>query len=151
MTTSMRWLRFNAVGALGFGVQLVTLSLLLRWTTLPQPLAVAVAVFVTVSHNFFWHERVTWRGQPRHGRWGRWVAFHLTNGAISLVTNVVATSALVLATGISAVSANIVAVLLASLVNFVASDRIVFTGRGPLARLPAVAIRNGDTTVGYGP
>jgi putative flippase GtrA len=131
MTTPMRWLRFNAVGAIGFGVQLATLSLLLRWTALPQPLAVAFAVLVTVSHNFFWHERVTWHGQPRHGRWHRWVAFNLTNGAVSLVANVVATSTLVHTTGISAVTANVVAVLAVSLLNFIASDRIVFTGGEP--------------------
>jgi dolichol-phosphate mannosyltransferase len=125
----MRWLRFNVVGAIGFGLQLATLSLLLRWTPLPQPSAVALAVLVTVSHNFLWHERVTWRGQPRHGRWQRWVAFNLTNGAISLVTNVVVTGALVVATGISAVTANVGAVLAASLLNFIASDRLVFTRR----------------------
>jgi putative flippase GtrA len=107
------------------------LSLLLRWTSLPQPLLVAVAVLATVSHNFFWHEWVTWRGQPRDGRWQRWVAFNLTNGAISLVTNVVVTSGLVAATGISTVTANVVAVLAASLVNFAASDRIVFARREP--------------------
>jgi dolichol-phosphate mannosyltransferase len=128
MTEPMRWLRFNVVGAIGFGVQLATLAVLLRWTPLPQPLAVALAVLVTVSHNFVWHERVTWRGQPPHDRWQRWFAFNLTNGAISLVTNVVVTGALVVATGISAVIANVVAVLAASLLNFVASDRIVFNG-----------------------
>jgi putative flippase GtrA len=144
MTTPMRWLRFNAVGAIGFGVQLVTLSLLLRWTTLPEPLAVLLAVAMTVSHNFWWHERVTWRDQPRQGRWQRWVRFNLTNGAISLITNVVATSALVFATGIPAVAANVVAVLAASLLNFIASDRIVFTqrepGRGLGRRPPLLAL-----------
>jgi putative flippase GtrA len=127
MTPPMRWVRFNAVGVIGFGVQLGTLSLLLRWTQLPQPVAVAFAVLVAVSHNFAWHERVTWRGLPRDGWWQRWVAFNVTNGAISLVTNVVATSALARATGISAVTANIVAILAASLVNFVVSERVVFT------------------------
>jgi putative flippase GtrA len=128
MTTPTRWLRFNAVGVIGFGVQLATLWLLLRWTALAESLAVAVAVLLTVSHNFVWHEHVTWRGQSRQGRWQRWVAFNMTNGAISLVTNVLATSGLVTATGISTVSANAVAVLGASLVNFIASDRFVFTG-----------------------
>jgi putative flippase GtrA len=129
MTTLMRWLRFNVVGAIGLAVQMSTLSLLLRWTTLPQPLAVACAVAVTVSHNFVWHERLTWRGQPRDGRWQRWVAFNVTNGAISLVTNVVATSVLVVTTGISAIAANVVAVLVASVLNFIAGDRIVFARR----------------------
>lgn len=131
MTTARRWLCFNVVGVAGFGVQLTTLSLLLQWTTLPQPLAVALAVLATVSHNFWWHERVTWRGQPRQGRWQRWVNFNLTNGVVSLVTNVVGTSALVLATGISAVVANVLAVLASSVLNFIASDRVVFNRREP--------------------
>ena len=68
MTTTGRWLRFTVVGLAGFAVQLTTVWLLARLTPLPVSVIVTLAVLLTVSHNFFWHERVTWPGQPREGR-----------------------------------------------------------------------------------
>jgi len=122
----MRWLRFNAVGAAGFVVQLATLAMLTHLARMPTAIAVSVAVLVTVSHNFFWHEHVTWPNQSRQGRWRRWLAFHASNGAVSVAANVAITGPVMQVTGLSVVAANIVAVGAASLVNFVASDRLVF-------------------------
>ena len=65
MTNRMRWVRFNIVGMMGFALQTVTLSLLVRWAGLSTGLAVTVAVLVAVSHNFLWHEYFTWPGLPR--------------------------------------------------------------------------------------
>lgn len=126
MTVAMRWVRFNVVGVAGFVVQLATLAALTRLTPLPTSVAVALAVLLTVSHNFLWHERVTWPNQPREGRWRRWLAFHASNGAVSVAANVAITGPVMHLTGLSVVSANAVAVGAAALVNFVASDRLVF-------------------------
>jgi putative flippase GtrA len=126
----MRWVRFNLVGAAGFVVQMVTLMAVTRYLGVRPSVAVVVAVLVSVSHNFVWHERITWPGQQRQGRLRRWLAFNLSNGLISIVTNVTATTLLVAITGAPLLVANAMAVVLASGVNFLLSDRYVF-GRTP--------------------
>jgi len=122
----MRWVRFNIVGVLGFALQLATLSLLVRWTGLSPGLATAIAVLVTVSHNFLWHERFTWPGLPREHRLRRWAAFHVSTGLLSVVGNVTLTVLLMGATGHSVAVANVAAVAVMSVVNYGVSDRLVF-------------------------
>jgi putative flippase GtrA len=123
-STFARFGRFNLVGAAGFVVQLGLLHAFTHLTSWPLPVCVAAAVFVTVSHNFVWHVRYTWRGTT--DRWlARWVAFNLSNGAVSLAANVIVTTA-VAAAGVPVLAANVVAIGAASLVNFALSDRLVF-------------------------
>jgi putative flippase GtrA len=119
-----RFGRFNLVGLAGFVLQLALLHALTRLTAWPLPVCVAVAVLVTVSHNFLWHVRYTWRGTTDRFV-VRWLAFNLSNGAVSLVTNVIVTTA-VAAAGVPVLAANVGAVVTASLVNFLLSDRLVF-------------------------
>jgi dolichol-phosphate mannosyltransferase len=126
VTPRMRWVRFNVVGVAGFVLQIVTLSLLVRCAGLTTSVAVTVAVLVAVSHNFVWHEHFTWPNQPREGRLRRWLSFHVSTGALSVVTNVGATTLVMTLTGLPVVAANVVAVALASIVNFLVSDRLVF-------------------------
>lgn len=119
-----RFGRFNLVGIAGFVLQLTLLHALTRLTSWPLPVCVAVAVLATVSHNFVWHVHYTWRGTT--DRWlTRWVAFNLSNGVVSLLTNVIVTTA-VAAAGVPVLAANVAAVGVASLVNFTLSDRLVF-------------------------
>jgi putative flippase GtrA len=122
----MRWIRFNLVGIVGFAVQLGLLSMLVRWAVLPTSAAVTIAVLATVSHNFVWHELFTWPNQPRETRLKRWLSFHASNGALSVVTNVGVTVLVSALTGIPVVAANVIAVATASVVNFLVSDRLVF-------------------------
>lgn len=126
MTQGMRWARFNLVGIIGFGLQLGLLSMLVRWTALPTSVAVTIAVLATVSHNFVWHELFTWPNQPRETRLKRWLSFHVSNGTLSVVTNVGVTVLVSALAGIPIVAANVIAVATASLVNFLVSDRLVF-------------------------
>jgi putative flippase GtrA len=122
--TLARFGRFNLVGVAGFALQLALLHALTRLTSWPLPVCVAVAVLATVSHNFVWHVHYTWRGTT--DRWlARWVAFNLSNGAVSLVTNVIVTTA-VAALGVPVLAANVAAVGTAAIVNFFLSDRLVF-------------------------
>jgi putative flippase GtrA len=138
MTTAVRWLRFMLVGLAGFALQLTTVWLLARLTPLPVTLIVTMAVLLTVSHNFFWHERVTWPGQSREGRWRRWLAFHGANGVVSIAANVVVTGALMQLTALPIQAANAIAVVVASVANFIAADRVVFTPPRPtLIKRPA--------------
>jgi putative flippase GtrA len=121
-----RWGWFNLVGLMGFLVQTAILAALVRWAGVTTGVAVALAVLAAVSHNFFWHERFTWPNLPREGRVRRWVSFHLSTGVISVLSNVWVTTALVAATGLPVVAANVVAVSMLSLTNFWISDRLVF-------------------------
>ena len=126
MAPTTRWVRFNLVGASGFVVQMLTLAAVTRWLGVETSVAIVVAVLVAVSHNFVWHERVTWPGQRRQGCLRRWVAFNLSNGLISVVTNVIVTTLVVAGTAAPLLLANTMAVVMASVVNFLVSDRYVF-------------------------
>ena len=66
-TSIYRWLKFNAVGASGIVVQLVTLTVLKSALKMDYLFATALAVEAAVVHNYFWHERFTWadRGSRR--------------------------------------------------------------------------------------
>jgi putative flippase GtrA len=118
-----RSLAFAAVGALGLGCQLAALHALVM-AGAPVAVASALAVAAAVVHNFLWHRQWTWR--DREGAWpAQLVRFAGLNGAISLAGNVVVTSALVSA-GVPLVAANLAAVALCGLANFVLADRAVF-------------------------
>lgn len=122
-----RWLTFNAVGAAGMGVQLLALVALTDGWRLDYRLATALAVEVSILHNFAWHERWTWRDRCQTGgRLRRLAAFNAANGLLSIGGNVVLTTWLVVSLGIHYVVANIVAVAACSIVTFLANDRLVF-------------------------
>jgi len=127
----MRFLRFNAVGVIGFAVQLAVLAMLLR-ADLHYLAATALAVEAAVLHNFAWHERWTWKDRAADGR-GRLAGllrFHALNGAVSLVGNVLLMRLFVGTFGLPAIPANLLAVLACSALNYFGSDRVVFrTGR----------------------
>jgi len=122
-----RFLKFNGVGILGFALQLALLALLLR-LGLHYLAATALAVELTVLHNFAWHERWTWKDRPAGagGRARRLWRFHAANGLISLAGNLVLMRLFVGLLGMPPVPANLLAVLLCALVNFTAGDRFVF-------------------------
>src|SRR3981081_916870 len=108
----VRFLRFNGVGVVGFALQLGVLALLLR-LGLQYLAATALAVEVTILHNFAWHERWTWKDRPAGAaaRWGRLWRFHALNGAVSLAGNLILMRALVGGLGMAPVPANLIAVL----------------------------------------
>lgn len=124
-----RWLVFNAVGVGGSIVQLAVLVTLVHAFGVHYLAATALAVESAVLHNFVWHQRWTWRDRParsRRERLARLVSFHLVNGMVSLVGNLIAMWALTGVIGVPAVPANLAAVIACSLVNFFGSDMIVF-------------------------
>jgi dolichol-phosphate mannosyltransferase len=119
-----RFIRFNAVGALGLGVQLAVLAALGQagWPLVPATLA---AVEIAVLHNFFWHERWTWADRRGGSRIDRLVRFHASNGLMSLVGNAVLTWCFA-ALGLRVTLANLAAVASCAVVNFAAGDRLVY-------------------------
>lgn len=136
--TGSRWLRFNAVGALGVAVQLGSLALLTRVFAWDYLLSTAVAVELTLLHNFVWHERFTWRDRTAAAQrssqvLARLAGFHAGNGAVSLAGNLLLMRWLVGALGFSPLLANLAAVLACSLVNFALGDRLIFRAGQPLS------------------
>jgi putative flippase GtrA len=124
-----RWIRFNGVGALGIGVQLATLSWLVRSLDVYYLWATVIAVEIAVLHNFVWHEWWTWRDRPASSLTavgGRLARFHLANGLISIVGNLALMRLFAGTLEADPVAANIVAILLCSFVNFGASELFVF-------------------------
>jgi putative flippase GtrA len=123
-----RFLKFNGVGIIGFALQLGLLAVLLR-LGVHYLAATALAVELTILHNFAWHEGWTWRDRAagfRAGRARRLWRFHAANGLVSLAGNLILMRLFVGLLGLPPVPANLAAVLLCALVNFTASDRFVF-------------------------
>ena len=125
-TTSWRWCKFSLVGAIGIGVQLGMLALLTA-AGLHYLLATALAVEAAVLHNFAWHQNFTWRDREG-GIVGRLARFHLSNGAISILGNMVLMRLLVGYFGLPPVPANVGSIAVCWLANFLAADRLVFLG-----------------------
>jgi putative flippase GtrA len=122
-------LRFYTVGAAGVAVQLAALALLKGGFGVGVLPATAIAVELAVLHNFFWHERWTWVDRTRAragGQAGRLLRFHLTNGALSILGNVVLMAALVGRMGAPYLIANGLTIAICSVLNFLAADRFVF-------------------------
>ena len=125
----MRWGIFNAVGVVGFGLQLMTLFLLKRVAGLDYRVATGCAVEIAVLHNFVWHECVTWADVVSHGCAGicnRLLRFHAANGMVSLFGNTLVAWLLVSSTGMSYLLANVLGVVICSVLNFAVGDRFVF-------------------------
>ncbi len=130
MTGTVRhWLKFNAVGLIGIAVQLLALTILASGLNLNYLISTFLAVETAVVHNFFWHERWTWIDRTRHntkGVIGRLVRFHLSNGLISIGGNLALMWLLVSQLHMHYFIANLIAIGSCSVVNFLASDRLVF-------------------------
>jgi putative flippase GtrA len=129
-----RWLKFNFVGGIGIFVQLAALALFRSVLHLNYLLATALAVETAVIHNFLWHERFTWKDRPSAHRLQsltRFAKFNATNGAFSIAGNLLIMRALV---HMNYLLANLIAVTVCSLLNFLLSDWVVFEREKPAPR-----------------
>ena len=125
MTGWMRWVKFNAVGALGILVQLGVLELLTAVFEVQYLIATAIAVESAVLHNYVWHERFTWADRRGSERLCRLLKFNATTGAFSIAGNVIF-SKLLAGAGLGHLAANACAIGLCSVINFLLNDRLVF-------------------------
>lgn len=114
----IRWLKFNAVGIAGAGVQLAALWFFTRVAGMHYVLATVLAVETAVLHNFAWHEAWTWRGMPAEGRRRRLMRFHGANGIVSVLSNALLTWVFKQGLGMPLLAANLGAIVLTSLLNF---------------------------------
>jgi len=145
MNPILRYARFNLVGAMGMAVQLAALALLNRWTRGHYLFASAVAIELTLLHNFVWHLHFTWRDR-RHdsSRLRQFVRFHLSNGLVSLVGNLTLMRLLVQHAHLPVLAANLFAILCCSVLNFCLGNLWAFaaphhskSARAPVAPRPA--------------
>lgn len=124
------WLKFNAVGVLGFALQTGTLFLLTHGAhAVPYLAATGIAVELAVLNNFVWHQRWTWRDRPSATiteTLGRLLKFNITNGLVSIAGNLVFMSLLVGRLGLHVTGANVISVAGCSIFNFILADRIAF-------------------------
>jgi putative flippase GtrA len=117
------WLRFNAVGIGGAAVQIACVWFLTD-SGVHYLWATALAVEAALLHNFWWHTRWTWKGRN-----ASLLRFHLANGLVSIISNLILMRIFTGGLGVPAVPANLLAITLTSVVNFVLGDRWVFSPR----------------------
>lgn len=142
-----RWLAFNGVGMMGVGLQLGLVALLTHGAGVHYLVATAIAVELAVLHNFVWHHRWTWRDRPSPSAGAaatRLIRFHLLNGTVSLAGNLAVMAALGGTFGMDPVAANAVAIALCSMLNFLASEALVFN----VSKTTAVAAIVGIVSLG---
>ena len=127
----MRWLKFNAVGAMGIGVQLAALTFYKEVFAMHYLTATVLAVETAVLHNFAWHERWTWRERTRAapGRRslaGRLLRFNFSNGLVSILSNLVFMRLFVGYLGLHYLVASLISIAITSVANFLLSEMFVF-------------------------
>lgn len=129
MAPLRRFARFSLTGLVGAAVQLGLFELLLKGLRLPDAAAIALAVEITVLHNFLWHERFTWRDRQAGGLRRRAVRlwrFHVTNGLVSLGGNTLLIYCLVQVLSVPALPSAAAAIAVCAPANFLLSDRWVY-------------------------
>ncbi len=126
----IHFIRFNVVGVLGFALQTGALFVL---THSPHSLgylaATAAAVELAVLNNFVWHQRWTWSDRPSATRGEtlrRLVKFNITNGAVSIIGNLIFMGLLVGRLGLPIAIAYLTSVTACAVCNFFLADRIAF-------------------------
>ena len=130
MNTFMRWWRFNVVGAMGVAVQLAALALFSRLAAGHYLLATAAAIEIALLHNFVWHLRFTWRDRRDDAAMlSQLMRFHLSNGLVSMLGNLVLMRILVHEARVPLLVANGIAILCCSVVNFCLGDGWAFAAR----------------------
>ena len=128
-STGHRWIRFLSVGALGLGVQLWTLLLLLHLGVEPV-VASLLAVEVAVLHNFPLHRAWTWKDRPAPGlgvELRRLARFHLSSGGTSLLGHALVVPVSLHMLALTPLMANLIAVGVCGVANFLLADRYAFS------------------------
>jgi len=123
----IRWLKFNFVGGIGIGVQLAVLTVLKTGLHFNYLRATALAVEAAVIHNFIWHERFTWKDREKTtSPLVRFIKFNLSNGLLSIAGNLLLMKLFTGVLHFNYLIANLIAIIVCSLANFLVSDRLVF-------------------------
>jgi len=128
-----RFVKFGAVGASGTVINIVVLYLsqefLMRHIAdfhARLNYSIALAITVATINNFYWNRRLTWRDRApqAHPSALRLFAKYVAAAAFAIVLQSLLTKWLALY--MHYILANLVAIVLASVVSFVANDRLTF-------------------------
>jgi putative flippase GtrA len=131
----VRWCRFNLVGAMGMVLQLAALALIDRWKTGHYLCATAVAIELTLVHNFVWHLHYTWRDRRDDSSFlAQLMRFHLSNGLVSMLGNLALMPILLHEAGLPLLVSNGIAILCCSIINFCLGDHWAFAIRTKVGR-----------------
>jgi putative flippase GtrA len=136
-----RFTRFAIAGATGLAAQIAIVWLLANWTGMHYLAATALAVEAAILINYAWHERLTWRDRPAttaRERWSRLGRFNALTAATSIIGSLVLTAGLVELFDLRPVAANVISVILLSVINFIGADTLVFRA-GAVAAVMLVA------------
>jgi putative flippase GtrA len=99
----------------------------LSWAGVPYLASTALAVEAAILHNFVWHERWTWADRRAPGRrLGRLVRFNGATAVTSVAGNVALMALFAGRLHLPLVTANLLAVVIVSVANFLCADRAVF-------------------------
>jgi putative flippase GtrA len=123
----MRFARFAIAGTGGFVVQVGTLAALTSLAGVHYLIATAIAVEAAILSNFAWHQLWTWRDRPG-SIVDRLVRFNVLAGVTSIFGSIFLTATFVEVMGWHPIAANVISVMMLSVVNFVGADRLVFRG-----------------------
>jgi putative flippase GtrA len=123
----IRFLKFTAVGAAGFVLQLTALWILVHRFDVHYVIAGLAATELAILLNFLCHELWTWSDRAGNPVL-RLIRFHIANGAISLAGAALMMPLLVDMAGIHYMLANVLTICGCAVANFLAADRFVFTG-----------------------
>lgn len=128
MNPFQRFLRFNLVGLIGIAVQLATLALLNRAIPAHFLLTSTLAVELTLLHNFFWHLHYTWPQTSPSLRetLAQILRFHLSNGLLSLLGNLILMRLFVHCAHLPILIANALTVACCGATNFLLAHHYVF-------------------------
>ncbi|MEP7366367.1 MAG: GtrA family protein [Acidobacteriota bacterium] len=123
-----RAVKFYAVGAMGILVQFAALYICKPLLDPHYLWATALAVETAILHNFIWHEFWTWSDRPSSGgeRAVRLWRFHVSNGLLSLVGNLLLMRLFVGTLGMHYLLANAISVASLAVANFFLSEMYVF-------------------------
>jgi len=135
----LRWLKFNTVGLIGIGVQLAALALYSGLLHIHYLVATAMAVETAVLHNYAWHELWTWRDRRSPGDGCRAIAwrllrFHLGNGLVSILSNLLLMRFFVGSAGMKVMPANLLSIAITAVANFLIGEFFVFRRTAPSDR-----------------
>lgn len=138
----MRWrfIKFGLVGGSGTVINIVVLYLaqehLLKGIAdfhARLNYSIALAITVATISNFYWNRRLTWRDRTRNTPQPALRLFvkYVMAAALSIVIQSLLTKWL--AGYLHYIVANLIAIVLASVVNFVANDKLTFRRHRPKA------------------
>lgn len=125
-----RWFKFQAVGAAGTCVQLGSLFFLREYLALSVLLAAAIAVEISILHNFCWHRHWTWaiadarlRSKPV---FRQLCEYNLSYCLLSLISSVVFTDLFMRTLSVHYLIANLMSIGSVGVANFLIGELLIF-------------------------